>query len=220
MQKKLNLSKNKEDKIPAVTIPRLSLYYRALLESRKTDMISSEELASLAGATAAQVRKDLTYFGQFGTPGKGYQVNELRTQILKILGTDRCWNVALIGVGNLGSAFLSYNGFRKQGFNITCAFDIRKIGKIFNGVKIQDISELHDTIKNKEIRMAIVAVPADSAQEVVDMLVKAGVKSILNFAPVRPQAPDYVQILNIDLSIELERLAYFLTRDQKKEFFM
>lgn len=205
---------NNNRKIPDLAIPRLSLYYRALLESRKTDIISSEELANLIGVTAAQVRKDLTYFGQFGIPGKGYQVNELRTRILKILGIDRCWNVALVGMGNLGSAFLSYNGFKKQGFNITCAFDsdIRKIGRIFRGIKTQDISGLRATIKKRSIKMAIVAVPADSAQEVVDMLVKAGVKAILNFAPIRPRVPDGVQLLNIDLSIELERLAHFLTK--------
>lgn len=221
MNNGLNSSKNKEDKIPLVTIPRLSLYYRTLLESRKTDIISSEELANLTGVTAAQVRRDLTYFGQFGIPGKGYKVSELRTSILKILGTDRCWNVALIGVGNLGSAFLSYNGFRKQGFNIICAFDndVRKIGKVFEGVKVQDISELEDTIKEKEVKMAILAVLADSAQEVADMLSKAGVKAILNFTPVRPQVPDCVQLLNVDLSIELERLAHFLTKSQKEKTF-
>lgn len=211
-----------DKKIPEPAIPRLSLYYRALLESRKTDVISSEELANLTGVTAAQVRKDLTYFGQFGTPGRGYQVSELRDHILKILGTDRCWDVALVGAGNLGSAFLSYNGFRKQGFNIIFAFDnnIRRIGKSFKGIKVQDISELQDTIKKKNVKMAIVTVSADSAQGVVDMLVKADVKAILNFTPIRPQAPDCVQVLNIDLSIELERLAYFVTKTRKvKNFF-
>ena len=216
MPNRLNLAKNKEDKIPSVTVPRLSLYHRVLLKSRKTDIISSKELASLTGVTAIQVRRDLTYFGQFGTPGNGYQVNKLRTRILRILGTDRCWNVALVGVGNLGAAFLSYNGFRKRGFNITCAFDsdICKTEKTFEDIKIQDISELQDTIKEMGVKMAIVAVSSDSAQEVVDTLVKIGVKAILNFAPKRPQAPDYVWILNIDLSIELERLAYFLTKNQ------
>lgn len=212
---------NNNKKVPEPAIPRLSLYYRALLESTKTDTVSSEELATLTGVTAAQLRRDLTYFGQFGTPGKGYKVNELRAQILKILGTDKCWNVALIGVGNLGSAFLSYNGFRKQGFNITCVFDsnMHKIGEVFDGVKIQDISELQDVIKEKDVKMAILAVPAGSAQGVVDTLVKAGVKAILNFAPTRPQVPDYVQLLNVDLTIELERLAHFLTKSENKANF-
>lgn len=212
---------NNNKKVPEPAIPRLSLYYRALLESTKTDTVSSEELATLTGVTAAQLRRDLTYFGQFGTPGKGYKVNELRAQILKILGTDKCWNVALIGVGNLGSAFLSYNGFRKQGFNITCVFDsnMHKIGKVFDGVKIQDISELQDVIKEKDVKMAILAVPAGSAQGAVDTLVKAGVKAILNFAPTRPQVPDYVQLLNVDLTIELERLAHFLTKSENKANF-
>lgn len=209
-------------KIPDPAIPRLSLYYRALLESRKTDVISSEELANLTGVTAAQVRKDLTYFGQFGTPGRGYPADKLRSHILKILGTDKCWDVVLVGAGNLGSAFLSYNGFKKQGFNIIFAFDndVHKVGKTFKGIKVQGINELQDTIKEKNIKMAIVTVPADSAQGVVDMLVKAGVKAILNFTPIRPQAPDRVQVSNIDLSIELERLAYFLTKNRKgKSFF-
>lgn len=209
-------------KIPEPAIPRLSLYYRALLESRKTDVISSEELANLTDVTAAQVRKDLTYFGQFGTPGKGYQVNELKAHILKILGTDKCWDVALVGTGNLGSAFLAYNGFKKQGFNVIFAFDndVRKIGKSFKGIKVQGINELQETIKKKNVKMAIITVPADSAQEVVDMLVKAGVKAILNFTPIRPQVPDCVQVLSIDLSIELERLAYFVTKTRKgKSFF-
>lgn len=211
----------KQRKIPNPVIPRLSLYYRALLDSRKTGTISSEELARLSGVTAAQVRKDLTYFGQFGTPGRGYQITELRMHILKILGSDKCWNVALIGTGNLGSAFLSYNGFRKQGFNITCAFDRdnHKVGKTLEGVKVRDISELPAAIKEKKVKLAIVAVPVDSVQEVIDTLVKAGVKAILNFAPLRPPVPDSAQVLNIDLSIELERLTYFLTRTQKAAFF-
>ena len=215
MSEKSVTSRDK-DKIPPLAIPRLSLYYRALLGSREVDFISSEELANLTGVTAAQVRRDLTYFGQFGTPGKGYQINELRTSILRILGIDKCWNVALIGIGNLGSAFLSYDGFRKQGFNIVCAFDndIRKIGKTFEGIKIQDISELQDVIVEKGVKIAVVGIPGNSAQEVVDMLVKAGIKAILNFAPVRPEVPDCVQILNIDLTIELETLAYFLTSSE------
>lgn len=213
---------NNNKKIPESAIPRLSLYYRTLLESRKTDVISSEELANLTSVTAAQVRKDLTYFGQFGTPGKGYQVNELSAHILKILGTDRRWDVALVGAGNLGTAFLSYGGFKKQGFNVILAFDnnARKIGKTFKGVKIQDISELQSAIRKNNVKMAIITVSADSAQGVVGMLVKAGVKAILNFTPVRPQVPDCVQVLNIDLSIELERLAYFVTKTRKgKSFF-
>ena len=207
-----------KQKIPVSAIPRLSLYYRALLESRETGYISSDELAQLTNFTAAQVRKDLTYFGQFGTPGRGYEIEALKKSILKILGTDKEWSVALVGVGNLGTALLSYKGFSKQGFKIKCAFDsdIRKIGKNLEGVTIQDITELEEEIKKEGIRLGIVAVPQGVAQNVVGILVKGGVKAILNFAPMRPQAPRSVEMLNIDLSIELERLAYFLTRGKKR----
>lgn len=204
------------NKIPQAAVPRLSLYYRALLESRGKDYISSEELSKLTHFTAAQVRRDLTYFGQFGTPGKGYAIAGLTQAILSILGTDKNWEVALVGVGNLGSALLSYKGFAIQGFKIVCAFDndLRKVGKTLEGVKIQDASELEPTIRERNIHIAIVATSIDSAQAVVDMLIRAGVKGILNFAPIRPQVPVSVNILNIDLSIELERLAYFLTRSR------
>ncbi|MEK6715799.1 MAG: redox-sensing transcriptional repressor Rex [Candidatus Omnitrophota bacterium] len=204
------------NKIPQAAVPRLSLYYRALLESRGKDYISSEELSKLTHFTAAQVRRDLTYFGQFGTPGKGYAILGLTQAILSILGTDKNWDVALVGVGNLGSALLSYKGFAAQGFKVVCAFDsdLRKVDKTLEGIKIQDTSEIEPTVRERNIHIAIVATSAESAQAVVDMLIKSGVKGILNFAPIRPQAPASVNILNIDLSIELERLAYFLTRSR------
>ncbi|MBM3253847.1 MAG: redox-sensing transcriptional repressor Rex [Candidatus Omnitrophica bacterium] len=203
--------------IPSVTIKRLSLYYRALLESRKKDLISSNELSNLTGFKAAQIRRDLAYFGQFGVSGKGYEVEVLKKEILKILGIDKEWRVALVGVGNLGSAFLSYKGFREQGFNIVAAFDndVRKIGKTFGRINIQDISEIKERIDILSIKMAIVTVPASAAQSIINLLVKYSVKAILNFAPIRPNVPKNVELLNIDLSIELERLAYFLKRNIK-----
>lgn len=204
-----------KDRIPEVTIPRLSLYYRAVLESRKVDLISSEEIAGLTNLSASQVRKDLAYFGQFGTPGRGYIVGSLKQKILEILGTNKEWNIALIGVGNLGSALLAYHGFRKQGFKIACAFDndLRKIGKTLEGVEVKDISELKNVVKSQDIQMAIVAVPKDATQDVVNLIVETGINAVLNFAPIRPQVPANVELLNIDLSIELERLAYFLTKN-------
>lgn len=201
-------------KIPSIVVPRLSLYSRVLFESRGADFISSQDLASLTGLNAAIVRKDLAYFGQFGIPGKGYQVETLQQKILDILGINKKLNVALVGVGNLGSALLSYRGFDRQGFTISCAFDndLRKIGKNLEGILIQDISELPKAVKEKNIKMAIVAVPASCAQEVINSLIKVGVRAILNFAPLRPKvSAKVVQVLNIDLSIELERLAFFLT---------
>lgn len=205
-------------KIPLITIHRLSLYYRTLLEFRDTDLISSDEIARRAGFTAAQVRKDLAYFGQFGTPSKGYRIDELKRKISKILGTDKVWDVALVGVGNLGTALLAYKGFEPQGFRIRRAFDndLRKIGKILEGIVVQDISELKSTLRRNGIRIAIVTVRQDSAQKVVDLLVKAGVAAILNFAPIRPQVPKNVDVLSIDMAIELERLAYFLTRSGRR----
>ena len=206
------------EKIPKLTIPRLSLYYRALLESRVSAFISSEELSKLTQFSAAQVRKDLTYFGEFGTPGKGYRIAELKEAILKILGTGRECNIALIGAGNLGLALLAYKGFAAQGFRMVSVFDsnLSKIGKTFEGVLIRGMNELPQVVKNENIEIAIIAVPAEVAQEVVNRVVKSGITAILNFAPIRPKTPKWVEILNIDLSIELERLSYFLRRKSKK----
>jgi len=200
-------------KIPQAVITRLSLYYRLILESRKS-FLSSDEIARLRNFTSAQVRRDLAYFGQFGTPGKGYNTKVLADSILKILGLDRKWNVALIGVGNLGSALLSYKGFTRQGFKISCAFDAdpAKIGKRINFVVIKDIKDMGRIIRERNIRMAILAVPKEVAQEVTDKLAGVGIRAILNFAPIRPKVDKSVAILSIDLSIELERLAYFLAR--------
>lgn len=205
-----------ERKIPSLAIPRLSIYYRALLESRETDIISSEQIAELTGYTAAQIRRDLAYFGQFGIPGKGYNVGELKKRILEILGIDKEWKVALVGVGNLGAALLAYEGFKKQRFEIVAAFDndIRKIGRRWENIEIQDIRELPEIIKRENIIMAIVTVPGDIAQEVVNFIVTSGIRVILNFAPTRVRVPENVKLLNIDMAIELERLSYMASREQ------
>ena len=199
-------------KAPQVVIPRLSLYYRAILESRK-EVISSDELSKLTQFSSAQVRRDLAYFGQFGIPGIGYETKVLKNSILKILGLGREWKVALVGVGNLGSALLSYKGFAKQGFKIFYAFDNnpRKIGKRINSAIVKDIKELSKVIKEKGIKIAILTLPYEVAQEVADRLIASGIKAILNFAPIRLRVPKKTAALNIDLSIELERLAYHLT---------
>jgi len=203
-------------KIPSAVIPRLSLYYRILLESRK-DFLSSEEISKLTYFSASQVRKDLAYFGQFGIPSKGYNTKKLKRAIEKILGLDKKWEVALIGVGNLGSALLSYKGFTKQGFYIHYAFDKdrRKIGKKVGSVLIRDIVQLEKVIRSKKVSLAILAVPKEEAQIIVDRLINCGIKAILNFAPIRPYVPKGIVVLNIDLSIELERLAYFLKQSLK-----
>ncbi len=199
-------------KIPSSSISRISLYYRALLSLKDTPVISSQELADLTGCNAAQVRKDLTYFGQFGKPGKGYDTEVLKLKLKKILGIDRDWDVVLIGAGNLGSALLAYKGFKSQGFNIKYAFDNdkKKVNKLRQDIKIRDISQIKGIIRAKHIDMAILAVPQNSAQDTVDRLVASGIKAILNFAPVTLKVPSGVELLNIDLSMELERLTYFL----------
>ncbi|MFH1781999.1 MAG: redox-sensing transcriptional repressor Rex [Candidatus Omnitrophota bacterium] len=201
-------------KIPSSSIPRLSLYYRALIQAKDINVISSQELAELAGSNAAQVRKDLAYFGQFGTPGRGYSIKVLKDELKNILGIDREWNVSLVGVGNLGSALLAYKGFKDQGFKIVCAFDNdkKKIGKVREGIKIEDIKDLNRIVRAKRIGMAIVAVSGGNAQDTINRLVSSGVMAILNFAPIRPKVSKTVKILNIDLSIELEKLTYFLKR--------
>jgi len=203
-----------KSKISRAVIPRLSIYYRVLLLHKGSEVISSGELSDLTGCTPAQIRKDLAYFGQFGTPGRGYIVSDLKEKILEILGIDKNWSVALVGVGNLGTALLSYKGFKEQGFDIIAAFDNdrRKIGKRLKGVTIQDISELSRIVRNKKIQMAIVAVPGEEAQKIVATLIKAKVKAILNFAPIRPQVSKTIELINIDLSIELEKLTHFLRK--------
>ncbi len=217
----IGLSMKDKKKIPEPAIPRLSLYSRALHAAGKIEFISSEELASLAGVKAAQVRRDLTYFGQFGTPGKGYNVKKLHGQIVRILGGDKEWNVALVGVGNLGAAFLHFEGFRQRGFNIVCAFDRdeSKVDKDFGTVKVQSISDLQETLKKGDINIAIVAVPGGAAEEVMNALSDAGIKAILNFTSFRPQLPKKVQVLNMNLTIALEQLAYFLTKETKDNVF-
>jgi redox-sensing transcriptional repressor len=204
----------KKKKAPVVTIPRLSFYYRALMQKSAAQFISSQELAKLCGTSAAQVRKDLAYFGQFGAAGKGYRVDFLKNSISRILGVDKNWPVALVGIGNLGSALLSYRGFSRQGFEVVAAFDNdrQKIGKDFSGIVVSDIAALEEEVKFKKIKMAVVTVPQQAAQSVIDKLAKAGIKAVLNFAPIRPDVPKSVEVHNIDLSIELERLAYFLSK--------
>jgi redox-sensing transcriptional repressor len=202
--------------IPSDTIKRLFKYYQALVESRQSGVISSEELFKLSGFSAAQIRKDLSHFGQFGTPGKGYEVERLNHQIKGILGIDREWSVALIGIGNLGKALLTYQGLKQQGFKITQLFDNdpEKVGKSCMGLAINNVETLCRELQANPVKMAIVAVPAKATQGVLNMLVESGVRAILNFAPTRAVVPPEVKVLNIDVTNELARLSYFLTQEQ------
>jgi len=203
-------------KIPEMTIRRLSLYTRCLvqLEEDGIKTISSQALAERFNLNSAQVRKDLAYFGEFGVRGIGYYVSGLKAELQKILNLDREWRVALVGYGNLGSALFRYKGFARQGFRISAIFDDdpAKAGRIVDGVPILPTSDLAREVKARNLQIAIVAVPAESAQVVTDKLVAAGVKGILNFAPSRIRVGKDVRLKNVDLSIELETLSFYLAQ--------
>jgi redox-sensing transcriptional repressor len=205
-------------KIPKSAVSRLSLYLREItrLEKEGKDKISSTELGDCTGLTDAQVRKDLSYFGQFGTSGAGYDIPRLKEVIRKILGKDKMWPIALVGTGNIGSALLRYPGFKSQGFVIKEAFDAdqKKIGKHYGDVVIKGIEEISDIKKNGSIKIAIIAVPEDSAQDVANTLIKAGIRSILNFAPVVLKVNNGVTVSNIDLSNELENFSFILSSQE------
>jgi redox-sensing transcriptional repressor len=203
-------------RIPEMTVRRLSVYTRCLLQLEEDGVktISSQELAERFNLNSAQVRKDLAYFGEFGVRGIGYYVSGLKAELQKILGLDREWQVALVGFGNLGSALFHYKGFARQGFRISAVFDDdpAKCGKTVDGVEILSLRELGHEIKARNLQLAIVAVPAESAQVVIDKLAASGIKAILNFAPGRIKAAKDVRLKNVDLSIELETLSFYLAQ--------
>ena len=201
--------------IPRKAIYRLSLYYRILdrLHQNRIETVSSDALAKAAGVKPTQLRKDLTYFGQFGTRGLGYKVKSLLTQLSSVLRTTRFQPVILVGAGNLGSALLRYDGFAKEGFEIIAAFDIRPEGAK-SGLpkpKVLPVSELKRFVIENGVKLAILAVPGVAAQEVTNQLVDAGIQAILNFSPLILQVPPNVVVNNVNLAIELENLSYFIT---------
>jgi redox-sensing transcriptional repressor len=226
----------RHDSIPNPAVRRLSLYLRQLEVFRRKEhqTISSKQLGESLGLTDAQVRKDLAYFGQFGHPGIGYRVDELVARVRHILGTDKTWNVLLVGVGNLGRALMAYNGFDAKGFRLVAVFDAdaNKIGKrqgpfaqaapadstktgadakaapAKRTFVIQPLSELKETVEKQSIRLAVLAVPADAAQSVADQVVAAGVRGILNFAPVSINVPKDIALNAVDLAVQLEQLSF------------
>lgn len=208
-------------RISESTIHRLSLYFRALslLEKENYETVSSKELAKREKLTPAQVRKDLSFFGTFGTRGLGYPVRELKNQIASILGIDRIWRVALVGVGNIGSALVSYKEFTKQGFEIVKLFDNdqRKIGSNHKGIVISDIANLETELKEANIEIVVIAVPATVAQYIVDDIVRGGIKAILNFAPVNLKVPEDVYLRNENMSMELEYLSFALVNNHAQK---
>ena len=205
----------KEQTISKATIDRLPLYYRTLrlAQDDGMDIISSDELGRRLELTPEQIRKDLALFGQFGKKGVGYYVNELKFNVGKILGLDNHWNIAIVGIGHLGVALANYQNFIALGFNLVALFDNDPniIGKTVNHVKVKCIDELQSCAKNLKIDIGVIAVPAQFAQQVADKLVKANIKGIWNFAPVKMRVPEDVKIVNEDLSVGLSRLSYYIT---------
>lgn len=200
--------------IPKKAIYRLSIYQRCLSKLRENgkETVSSTALAAAAGVKPAQLRKDLAYFGQFGTRGLGYAVNELRDAILEVLGREQLQPVILIGAGNLGSALLRYRGFEKEGFEVVAAFDAvpEAVVKRGIGVPVHGLDDMSRFVSEHEVKLGILCVPAESAQEVANELVAAGVQGILNFSPSVLQVPEAVTVNNVDLALELENLSYFV----------
>ena len=200
--------------IPRKTIYRLSIYLRCLqrLKQNKLETVSSEALARAAGVKPTQLRKDLTYFGQFGTRGLGYEVEQLAKMISDLLGTNRLQPVILVGVGSLGTALLRYRGFEQEGFEIVGAFDAEARRHRDPDLKVPlfPMERLPEIISQHGVKMAIVAVPAVAGQSVINQLTELGVVGILNFAPIVPVVPDHVTVNNVNLAIELENLSYFI----------
>lgn len=199
-------------RIPKPTAQRLSLYLRELnsraAEKRRT--VSSKQLGAAVGLTDAQVRKDLACFGQFGRPGVGYDVTALRERLREIVGTHRQWRAAVVGVGNIGRALLSYRRFRDEGFEIAAIFDQAPalVGTRTSGLVVQPLSKLRETVQKESISIGVIAVPPEAAQEVADALVAAGVRGILNFAPRRLDVRGAIPTLDVDFTGALEQLAF------------
>ena len=204
----------KERRIPKETIDRLPLYLRCLdkLIEQGEENISSENFSSRLNLNSAQVRKDLSYFGDFGKRGVGYETKKLSSKIRTILNLDQRWQMALAGVGNIGSALLTYSGFDRRVFEVTMAFDRnpKLIGKEINGVEIENVSDISERITDEGVKLGIIAVPASSAQKVADMMVEGGVTGLLNFAPTLLDLPEDIKLAQVDITKELEQLVYYL----------
>jgi redox-sensing transcriptional repressor len=208
------VKKEARTEIPRKAVYRLSVYLRCLhrLENNGIHTVSSEVLSKAAGVKPTQLRKDLTYFGQFGTPGLGYEVKQLIGMISGRLGTNSLQPVVIVGIGNLGRALLSYRGFEREGFEIIGAFDV-KPGQYLSAetpIGVQAMSALPEVINKHVVKMALLCVPPTAAQEVANQLIEYGVVAILNFAPIVLSLPDEVTVNNVNLAMELENLSYFV----------
>lgn len=206
------------EQVSELTTNRLSVYLRCLteLEGQGVRTISSQLLAEQFHLNAAQIRKDLAYFGEFGVRGVGYYVRDLKRHLRQILGLDRRLRVAILGAGNLGLALADYPGFRQEGFEIVAMFDNQrdKVGQVSrSGVPIYDINDLRKFVRRDAVSIAVIAVPAASAQKVADMVTSAGIKAILNFSPGTLQVPADVKLKSVDLTVSLESLSFYLAHE-------
>lgn len=211
----------KDHVIPKATAKRLPLYYRYLqfLKESGKSRISSTELSEAVKIDSATIRRDFSYFGELGKRGYGYDIASLLDFFAKVLNEDILTNVALVGVGNLGSALLKYQFHQSNNIRISAAFDVRSeiVGRIVDGVPVYPMDELEDQIKVQQIEIVILTTPAGYAQEVANRLIKSGVKGIMNFTPIRLTTPKDVQVQNVDLTNELQTLIYFLNHYKGKE---
>jgi redox-sensing transcriptional repressor len=200
--------------VPDIVIGRLPIYLRALnfLLEEEREITASQELAEKLGISSAQIRKDLSHFGEFGKQGTGYEIQYLREQLRKILKVDKEWDVALVGAGDLGHAIAHYGNFDRNGFHIVAVFDRnpRKIGAKMGRFQILDSESIPTVVQDMSIKVAIIAVPADSAQQVADTLVEAGIQAILNYAPITLNVPPEVRVQYIDPVVYLQRMTYYL----------
>ena len=200
---------------PEVVVARLPLYVRILtrLLQEGAEVVSSQQLGEKLQVTPAQIRKDLSYFGRFGKQGRGYSVIHLLERLKLILGLNSFWNVAVVGVGRLGRAILSYPGFTPDGFHIVAAFDSNSdvVGETIAGLTVSSLEQLDEIVSSKKISIAIVAVPTEHTQGVVDRLVACGVRAVLNYAPISPQVRKGVRVRNIDPVLSLQSMTYYLT---------
>lgn len=212
-------SNARDSLVPKAVVSRLSLYLREVqhLHCDGQQTISSSALGRSLGVSAAQVRKDLAWFGQFGYSGIGYRCVELIDHIKKILGTDRVWPVVLVGCGNMGQALLGYRGFSRQGFDVVGAIDVDPgiVGRQVQGLTVEHMDSLDKIVRERDVRVAILAVPANHAPAAAERIVASGIRGILNFAPVTLSLPDHVSLMEVDLAMELEQLAFSVFQNRQ-----
>ena len=201
-------------KIPDIIIGRLPVYLRALQRMSDTGLktTSSQELGERVGISAAQIRTDISQFGEFGKQGTGYSIEYLIDKLREILKVDRIWDVVVVGAGDVGRAIANYQGFRDRGFHVVAIFDNdkAKVGQTMGGFKVEDTEEMIERVRSLGVKIAMLTVPVSAAQSAADQLIEAGVKAILNYAPISLNVPNYVKVQHIDPSTHLQRMTYYL----------